>query len=107
MANFQHLSVSELVTRLETGSVRLVDIRDPHAYAAGRIPAATLLDSESAPDFIAQTPPTQPIVVCCYHGISSQSAAAFLASQGFETVYSLDGGFCAWEDTYPERIERG
>jgi len=34
--------------------------------------------------------------VVCYHGISSQSAAAYLAEQGFRDTYSLDGGFEAW-----------
>ncbi len=37
-----------------------------------------------------------PVIVCCYHGISSQQAAQFLIHQGFEEVYSLDGGFEAW-----------
>ena len=37
-----------------------------------------------------------PVLVYCYHGISSQNAAAFLIERGFETVYSLDGGFEAW-----------
>jgi len=30
--------------------------------------------------------------VVCYHGNSSQSAAAYLVGQGFAEVYSLDGG---------------
>jgi thiosulfate sulfurtransferase len=42
------------------------------------------------------------VVVVCYHGNSSQSAAAYLASQGFSDVYSLDGGFELWQTTYPE-----
>ncbi|MDA9050683.1 rhodanese-like domain-containing protein, partial [Pseudomonadales bacterium] len=36
------------------------------------------------------------IVVCCYHGISSQSVANWLAEQGFDNVYSLIGGYAAW-----------
>jgi thiosulfate sulfurtransferase len=38
----------------------------------------------------------QPILVMCYHGISSQGAAQYLVNQGFEQVYSVDGGFEAW-----------
>jgi thiosulfate sulfurtransferase len=38
----------------------------------------------------------QPILVMCYHGISSQGAAQYLVNQGFEEVYSVDGGFEAW-----------
>ncbi len=32
----------------------------------------------------------------CYHGISSQGAAQYLINQGFDAVYSVDGGFEAW-----------
>lgn len=38
----------------------------------------------------------QPVLVMCYHGISSQGAAQYLVNQGFEEVYSVDGGFEAW-----------
>jgi thiosulfate sulfurtransferase len=46
------------------------------------------------------------MVVVCYHGHSSQQAAAWLAGQGFAEVYSLDGGFTEWEYRLPERVER-
>jgi thiosulfate sulfurtransferase len=45
-----------------------------------------------------------PLIVSCYHGNSSQSAAAYLCSQGFTEVYSLDGGFEVWRTTYPGEI---
>ena len=43
-----------------------------------------------------------PLIVTCYHGNSSQSAAAYLVGQGFSDVYSLDGGFELWRATYPD-----
>jgi len=45
--------------------------------------------------------------VVCYHGNSSQSAAAYLISQGFSDVYSLDGGFELWRGTYPTETAQG
>jgi thiosulfate sulfurtransferase len=42
-----------------------------------------------------------PVIVCCYHGVSSQQAAQFLIHQGFENVYSMDGGFEAWRKELP------
>ncbi|NKQ13210.1 thiosulfate sulfurtransferase, partial [Pseudomonas sp. SST3] len=38
---------------------------------------------------------------------SSQSAAAYLINQGFSDVYSLDGGFELWRQTYPQDVEQG
>ena len=43
-----------------------------------------------------QTDFETPVIVCCYHGISSQQAAQFLIHQGYDEVYSLDGGYEAW-----------
>ena len=47
------------------------------------------------------------ILVCCYHGMSSQSAAAFLCDRGFENVYSIDGGFERWALAFPDHCEKG
>ncbi|EGH30312.1 thiosulfate sulfurtransferase, partial [Pseudomonas syringae pv. japonica str. M301072] len=44
-------------------------------------------------DFIREADLDKPLVVVCYHGNSSQSAAAYLVGQGFSDVYSVDGGF--------------
>ncbi|MGO2076753.1 MAG: thiosulfate sulfurtransferase GlpE, partial [Pseudoalteromonas sp.] len=38
--------------------------------------------------------------------MSSQGAANYLSEQGFEDVYSMDGGFTQWEAQLPEQVER-
>jgi thiosulfate sulfurtransferase len=42
-------------------------------------------------------------VVYCYHGQTSQGAAAYLLDQGFREVYSVIGGFERWRQI--EKIE--
>jgi thiosulfate sulfurtransferase len=79
----------------------VVDIRDPQSYGAGHIPGAVHLDGQSAPEFLAATEKTRPVIVCCYHGFSSQGAAGWLVAQGFTEVYSLDGGFEGWRWNNP------
>ena len=51
--------------------------------------------------FMQQYEFDQPVVVVCYHGNSSQGAAQYLAQQGFEQVYSMDGGFESWRSQLP------
>lgn len=85
-------------------SAEWLDIRDPASFSAGHISRARPLDNDTVGDFIAHTDKAAPVVVCCYHGNSSQQAAAYLMSQGFETVYSLNGGFEEWKVTHPERV---
>lgn len=103
---FKHLSVTDFLNWADEPPT-VVDIRDPQSYAAGRIDTASPLDQSTLPTFLANTPKTTPVVVCCYHGNSSQQAAAFLAEQGFETVYSLDGGFEEFKLTAPARVLAG
>jgi thiosulfate sulfurtransferase len=49
--------------------------------------------------FVAGTDRSKPIVVYCYHGHTSQGAAAYLLDQGFQEVYSVMGGFEGWKVT--------
>jgi len=103
--SFKHINVNELQAVLADKSHVVVDIRDAASFANGRITDATHLSNESLGDFIREADPDAPVVVCCYHGISSQQAAQFLISQDFTDVYSLDGGFTEWQSQFPEDIE--
>lgn len=106
--SFQHLTIDTLTAWIDADDpLTLVDIRDPMSFASGHIPGSRHLDNDSAPALLEATSRQQPLVVVCYHGHSSQQAAAWLAGQGFAEVYSLDGGFTEWEHRLPERVERG
>ncbi|PKG97834.1 thiosulfate sulfurtransferase GlpE [Paraglaciecola sp. MB-3u-78] len=96
MEQFAHISVQQAQQKLSEGMVRIVDIRDDAAFAAGHIKDSTHLTNGSLHSFMSDVEFDTPVIVCCYHGISSQQAAQFLIHQGFEEVYSLDGGFEAW-----------
>ncbi len=95
---FTHVSVQELTQMLATDEINIVDIRDQAAFSAGHIPQAEHLTNDNVAQYIASTDKQQALVVCCYHGNSSQDAADFLNQQGFEKTYSLDGGYQAWAD---------
>lgn len=94
---FQEISIEELKTLQAKQEINLVDIRDPASFAQGHIPHARRIDNENLEAFIANADKAKPLVVCCYHGISSQGAAEFLNQRGFSEAYSLSGGYAAWE----------
>ena len=100
MTGFKHISIEETKTMLDQETVTLVDIRDPQSYADGHINGAVMLDNNTVKDFIANVPKNTPVIVYCYHGNSSQGAAAFLSEQGFDEVYSMDGGFELWRSHF-------
>ncbi|KAA0873555.1 thiosulfate sulfurtransferase GlpE [Nitrincola tapanii] len=102
--SFQNISANDARELIEQGA-QIVDIRDPHSFAAGRLPQACNLNNENLPEFLAQANFDQALIVCCYHGVSSQQAAEYLSQQGFNQVFSLDGGFELWKQLYPELCE--
>ena len=103
---FMHMQVEELAQVLNDKTHVVVDIRDAGAFANGRITDALHLTNESLQDFLRDADLDAPVVVCCYHGHSSQQAAQFLISKAFTNVYSLDGGFTQWQLQYPDNISR-
>jgi thiosulfate sulfurtransferase len=106
MTDFKRISPQQAQALREQGGV-VVDIRDVHSYSSGHIRGSTHLDNHSLHDFIAAADLDQPLIVTCYHGHSSQSAAAYLVNQGFSDVYSLDGGFEVWRHTFPQDVDQG
>lgn len=101
MANFQIISAFDARTLFDTRQAQSIDIRDALSYEQAHISGAQRIDNDNIEAFIAAADKSQPLVVVCYHGISSQHAAQFLAAQGFEEVYSLTGGFEDWQRTFP------
>lgn len=97
MDTFKHISVAEVNTLLvDDRTTRIVDVRDPQSFMSAHIEGALHLTDSSLGRFMQETDFETPVVVVCYHGRSSQGAAQYLVEQGFETVYSMDGGFEAW-----------
>ncbi|WP_318506532.1 thiosulfate sulfurtransferase GlpE [Photobacterium leiognathi] len=98
MEQFQHISVEqayELLQQADSQAV-LVDIRDPQSFALAHPEQAFHLTNDTMVRWMDEVEFEQPVIVMCYHGISSQGAAQYLINQGYENVYSLDGGFEAW-----------
>ena len=87
-------------------SATIVDIRDPASYQAGHIPNAIHLSDNTVEKFISDTDKNKPLVVYCYHGISSQGAAAYFSGKGFKEVSSMIGGFEAWRTNFSDSISK-
>lgn len=104
--SFKHISVAQTKELMTRDDVVVADIRDPNAYAAGHIPGSLHLSNANIGQFMIEKDYEQPIIVVCYHGVSSQGAANYLIEQGFEDVYSMDGGFTQWAQELPEHVSQ-
>ena len=97
---FKHLGIADCKLLLGDARPIVIDIRDSQSFELGHIPNARNINNGNIQNFIAEADQEVPVIVCCYHGNASQSAAAYLCEQGFEDVYSLDGGFEGWRQQY-------
>ncbi|AUG98473.1 thiosulfate sulfurtransferase GlpE [Prodigiosinella confusarubida] len=103
MEQFEAIDIERAYQRWQQGEA-LLDIRDAQSFGVAHVPGATHLTNETLADFVRQADIEQPVMVMCYHGISSRNTAQYLLSLGFESVYSIDGGFDAWQRRFPQDV---
>lgn len=106
MSTFTRISCTDAKALIASNDVNIVDIRDLETFNNGHIIDAEHMDNHSVAQYINDTEHELPLIVCCYHGNSSQPAAAYMAEQGFKDVYSLDGGYEQFASEYPDRCEK-
>ncbi len=93
------LSPEEVRQRLETGDIRLIDIRESEEYAEVSIPGARLIPLSIIKKHPLTEPDTvsKPIVFTCRSGNRTREAAPLLESLVNGEAYVLDGGTSGWE----------
>lgn len=101
MSEIREISPPDAQRLLEGGLATFVDIRDPGSFREARVPGAFSLNDGNLDEFTATADRQRPLVVYCYHGVSSLGGAAFFQDLGFQEVYSLRGGFETWRRSHP------
>ena len=101
MSGTPEIDADEARRRLDAGGTLFMDVRDPGSYAAAHIPGALNVGDHNIEAVVNETARDKPIVIYCYHGLSSRGGAAYLLEQGFTDVCSLSGGFEGWRGTHP------
>ena len=106
MVPIKQIDVHQVKQLEGNDSVTIVDIRDSASFNAGHIPNAIHLSDSTVEQFIIDTDKNKPLVVYCYHGISSQGAAAYFSEKGFKEVSSMIGGFEGWLAAFPNSTRK-
>ena len=87
----------ELSERLKNnGSIRLIDVREPHELEISNIEGADLIPLGQLAGRLSELDSAQEIVLFCKSGTRSTRALELLASAGFRRVKNLKGGINAW-----------
>ncbi len=74
----------------------LLDVREPDEWAAGHAPGAHHLPMMQVPARMAEIPADRDVVVVCRSGGRSAQVVSYLAGNGWDNVYNLDGGMHSW-----------
>lgn len=77
----------------------LVDVREPHEWAAGRLPGSVHIPLGTLPHRLQEIPADVTPVFICAGGVRSMAACRLLAAQGRDAV-NLTGGVMAWSGVY-------
>lgn len=86
----------ELVAGKKESEFVLLDVRQPEEYRTGHLPGALFMPLPDLIDKVGELDPAKAVLAYCRSGNRSRAAAAFLLSEGFSKVYSMDGGITAW-----------
>jgi rhodanese-related sulfurtransferase len=88
------ITFNDLRAQLEQGACVLVDVREPHEFAAGRPHGASNMPlSRFDP---AALPTHKPVVLICQAGGRSARALAAARAAGRSDVVHYPGGFGGW-----------
>ncbi|EIM28201.1 rhodanese-like domain-containing protein [Microvirga lotononidis] len=79
---------------LQEGSLVLVDVREPHEFAAGHIPGAVSLPLSAFDP--SSLPEGKRIVFSCAAGVRSVRALEFAQAAGLDVREHYKGGFKDW-----------
>lgn len=102
--SLSRLSVEQAYQRWREGSTLLFDSRALSHFSMAHVLRAIHWNHDHELTILQQFAFTTPIMVMCYHGISSQGVVMRLLQQGFSTVYNIQGGFERWAAGYPSTL---
>jgi glyoxylase-like metal-dependent hydrolase (beta-lactamase superfamily II)/rhodanese-related sulfurtransferase len=90
------LKAGEARTWLEGGAAVVLDVREPHEYAAGHLPGAISIPQADLATRLAEIPRDKELLLVCASGGRSLRSAQYLKSVGYPRVTNLEGGTSGW-----------
>lgn len=98
MFSIKELDVNTLKQFMDEGkNIRLLDVRSVAEMAQGVIPNAEKLPLHTLPVRLNEINNEEVCVLYCRSGARSAQGVGFMAAQGFDNVYNLQGGIMAWQ----------
>jgi rhodanese-related sulfurtransferase len=90
------LGLDEVKRGLDDGSIVLVDVREPHEFAAGHIPGSISHPLSAFDPAALPAEQGRRIVFSCASGVRSVRALEFAQAAGLDLHEHYKGGFKEW-----------
>jgi rhodanese-related sulfurtransferase len=99
---FASLTPAAAVQLMNNDDIVVLDVREPSETAAGKISKAIQIPVGAVKTRIAELDKhkNKTVLVYCKTGARSGAACKELSSNGFDKVYSLNGGLLAWQEAH-------
>ena len=99
-SRIKEISVQETLQRINHKEAILIDVREDHEWEAGHAKDATHLGRGIIERDIEHLIPDkeQPMVCYCGGGFRSALTADNLQKMGYQNVFSMTGGWSAWQE---------
>jgi rhodanese-related sulfurtransferase len=94
---FKRVNVQEAKKMIDRGDIALIDVRQPHEYAAAHIKGAKLIPVDALFARINEVPEDKDILFHCAAGVRSALACEMAAAMGRTRCYNMEGGMDAWK----------
>lgn len=95
--HYRNIAIPELIDLMTEKEIHLFDARSDDHFDQAHMPGARLLTDAALKSLIVNRKNANPIVVYCYHGVSSIGLCQLISGLGFSQVYNLEGGWEAWQ----------
>ena len=94
--SYQCISIDDTKSLLKKEDVTIIDIRDYNSFSNGHVENARHIEEINIDKVLLEKNKNDSILIYCYHGISSKSAAQFFTQNGFQNVFSMEEGYAGY-----------
>jgi len=103
----EEISATELKAKIDRGDkFTLIDVREPHEYAIGKIPGSKLVPLATLTERLHEFDTADDIVLQCKSGGRSARALATMKGAGFKKLKNLVGGITAWSNDVDQTVPK-
>jgi thiosulfate sulfurtransferase len=96
---YKNLSISAAKKLIQEANPMILDCRATADYKAGHLENALHFHEGLQESLVKRGDKQRDLLIYCYHGHASEHLAEFFSDFGFQHVYSVEGGYTAWQQS--------